>query len=106
MDLFRAVGIDSRLPSQARSARGSEPLTQRKLLDMLAKVETARVYARAVMLYSQANPMGLGYYSNASKVYATQVAFEIASEGVQPYGGMASARGRRSRSYSGTRAPV
>jgi alkylation response protein AidB-like acyl-CoA dehydrogenase len=68
-------------------------LTQRKLFDMLTKVETARAYARAVMLYNQANPLGHGYYSNASKVYATQVAFEIASEGVQLHGGMGLSKG-------------
>jgi alkylation response protein AidB-like acyl-CoA dehydrogenase len=68
-------------------------LIQRKLFDMLTKVETARAYARAVMLYNASNPMGLGYYSNASKVYATQVAFEIASEGVQLHGGMGLSKG-------------
>jgi alkylation response protein AidB-like acyl-CoA dehydrogenase len=68
-------------------------LVQRKLLDMLTKVETARAYARAVILYNALNPLGLGYYSNASKVYATQVAFEIASDGVQLHGGMGLAKG-------------
>jgi alkylation response protein AidB-like acyl-CoA dehydrogenase len=68
-------------------------LIQRKLFDMLTKVETARAYARAVMLFNASNPLGLGYYSNASKVYATQVAFEVASDGVQLHGGMGLAKG-------------
>lgn len=68
-------------------------LIQRKLFDMMTKVETARAYARAVMLYNASNPMGLGFYSNASKVYATQVAFEIASEGVQLHGGIGLSKG-------------
>jgi alkylation response protein AidB-like acyl-CoA dehydrogenase len=78
--------------------QGGKPLVehqliQRKLFDMLTKVETARAYARAVVLYNASNPLGLGYYSNASKVYATQVAFEVASDGVQLHGGMGLAKG-------------
>jgi alkylation response protein AidB-like acyl-CoA dehydrogenase len=68
-------------------------LTQRKLFDMMTKVETARAYARAVLLYNASNPMGLGFYSNASKVYVTQIAYEIAAEGVQMHGGMGLSKG-------------
>jgi len=68
-------------------------LTQRKLFDMLTKVETARAYARSVMLYNNTNPLGMGWYSNASKVYATQMAYEIADEGVQLHGGMGLSKG-------------
>jgi alkylation response protein AidB-like acyl-CoA dehydrogenase len=68
-------------------------LIQRKLFDMMSKVETARAYARAVMLYNATHPTGLGYFSNASKVYATEVALQVASEGVQLHGGMGLCKG-------------
>jgi alkylation response protein AidB-like acyl-CoA dehydrogenase len=69
-------------------------LVQRKLFDMMTKVETSRAYARAVLQYNMRNPLGgLGYYSNASKVYVTQAAFEVASEGVQLHGGMGLSKG-------------
>ena len=68
-------------------------LVQRKLFDMLIKVESARAYARAVILHNVANPLGMGFYSNMSKVYVTQVAFEIASDGVQLHGGMGLSKG-------------
>ena len=32
------------------------------------------------MLYNNASPLGMGRYSNASKVYATQMAYEIADK--------------------------
>jgi alkylation response protein AidB-like acyl-CoA dehydrogenase len=78
--------------------QGGKPLAehqliQRKLFDMMGKLETARAYARAVMIYNAANPMGQGYYTFASKIYATQVAYEIADEGVQLHGGMGLAKG-------------
>ncbi|MDI6856770.1 MAG: acyl-CoA dehydrogenase family protein [Dehalococcoidia bacterium] len=68
-------------------------LVQRKLFDMMTKVETARAYARAVSLYNSANPLGFGFYSNASKIYATQVAYEIADQGVQLHGGIGLCKG-------------
>ena len=68
-------------------------LIQRKLFDMMSKVETARAYARSVMLYNASNPTGLGYFSNASKIYATEVALAVASEGVQLHGGMGLSKG-------------
>jgi alkylation response protein AidB-like acyl-CoA dehydrogenase len=78
--------------------QGGKPLVehqliQRKLFDMMSKVETARAYARSVMLYNAANPTGLGYFSNASKVYATEVALQVAGDGVQLHGGMGLSKG-------------
>jgi len=68
-------------------------LVQRKLFDMMTKVETSRAYARAVSQYNLRNPLGFGFYSNASKVYVTQMAFENASEGLQLHGGMGLSKG-------------
>jgi len=68
-------------------------LVQRKLFDMMTKVETARAYARAVTLYNSTHPLGMGFYSNASKIYATEAALQVASEGVQLHGGMGLSKG-------------
>ncbi len=68
-------------------------LVQSKLFDMMTKVETARAYARAVTLYNSTHPLGFGFYSNASKIYTTEVALEVASEGVQLHGGMGLSKG-------------
>ncbi|MDI6858118.1 MAG: acyl-CoA dehydrogenase family protein [Dehalococcoidia bacterium] len=62
-------------------------LVQRKLFDMFIKVESSRQLARAVAGYnSQAMPP-LSRLGIAAKVYGTQVAFEVASDAVQLFGG-------------------
>jgi alkylation response protein AidB-like acyl-CoA dehydrogenase len=92
------AALEETLEYCKQRVQGGKPLAehqliQRKLFDMMTKVETARAYARTVMMYNRTQPTGFGYYSNASKVYATQVAFEVASEGVQLHGGMGLAKG-------------
>ena len=63
-------------------------LVQRKLFDMFIKVESARQLSRAVATYnSQAMPP-LSRLGISSKVYCTQVAFEVASDAVQLFGGI------------------
>lgn len=63
-------------------------LVQKKLFDMFVKVETARQLSRATVIYNQGTfPPGT-IYSISSKVYCTQVAFEVASDAVQLHGGM------------------
>jgi len=62
-------------------------LVQKKLFDMFVKVECARHLSRATVLYNEGSfPPGT-QYSIASKVYATQAAFEVASEAIQLHGG-------------------
>ncbi|MDJ0761433.1 MAG: acyl-CoA dehydrogenase family protein [Myxococcota bacterium] len=60
---------------------------QKKLFDMFVKVETARAYSRAALIYNMNNNPPHTQYSIASKVYCTQVAYEIAHEAVQIFGG-------------------
>jgi alkylation response protein AidB-like acyl-CoA dehydrogenase len=63
-------------------------LVQRKLFDMFIKVESARQLSRAVATYnSQAMPP-LSRLGISSKVYCTQVAFEVASDAMQLFGGI------------------
>ena len=95
--LARAA-LEETLEYCKQRVQGGKPLVehqlvQRKLFDMVTKVETARAYARAVTLYNSTHPLGMGFYSNASKIYATEVALQVASEGVQLHGGMGLSKG-------------
>jgi len=63
-------------------------LVQRKLFDMFIKVESARQLSRAVLTHNADAMPPLSRYGVASKVYGTQVAFEVASDAVQLFGGM------------------
>jgi alkylation response protein AidB-like acyl-CoA dehydrogenase len=62
-------------------------LVQRKLFDMFTKVETARAISRAAMVYNTGAEPPQTHYSVASKVYCTEVAFAVASDAVQLFGG-------------------
>jgi alkylation response protein AidB-like acyl-CoA dehydrogenase len=50
-------------------------------------VEAARSLARRAGVYNSTQVPGLVQYSIASKVFATNTAFEVASEALQIYGG-------------------
>jgi alkylation response protein AidB-like acyl-CoA dehydrogenase len=58
-----------------------------RLFKMFAQVEAARSLARRVSIYNATNQPGLVQYSIASKVFATNTAFEAASSALQIYGG-------------------
>ncbi len=63
-----------------------------RLFDMFTQVEAARSLARRVSLYnSQASVPGL-HYSIASKVFATETAFKVASQAIQIFGGIGLSR--------------
>ena len=62
-------------------------LVQRKLFDMFIKVESARQLSRAVAAYNAVTMPPLSRLGIGSKVYCTQVAFEVASDAVQLFGG-------------------
>jgi alkylation response protein AidB-like acyl-CoA dehydrogenase len=62
-------------------------LVQRKLFDMFIKVESARQLSRVVAAYNSVTMPPVSRYGVAAKVYATQVAFEVASDAVQLFGG-------------------
>jgi alkylation response protein AidB-like acyl-CoA dehydrogenase len=57
-----------------------------RLFEMFRKVEAARALARRVTQYNMTNPP-LIQYSIASKVHATNTAFEVASSALQIFGG-------------------
>jgi alkylation response protein AidB-like acyl-CoA dehydrogenase len=58
-----------------------------RLFKMFAQVEAARSLARRVSVFNAVNQPGLVQYSIASKVFATNTAFETASAALQIYGG-------------------
>ncbi len=62
-------------------------LVQKKLFDMFTKVETARAISRAASIYNTTAFPPQAQYSVASKVYCTEVAFEVASDAIQLHGG-------------------
>jgi alkylation response protein AidB-like acyl-CoA dehydrogenase len=57
-----------------------------RLFKLLAKTEAARSLSRRVSYYNATHP-ALLQYSIASKVFATNTAFEVASEALQLFGG-------------------
>jgi alkylation response protein AidB-like acyl-CoA dehydrogenase len=73
---------------QGGKALCEHQLVQKKLFDMFIKVESARALSRAAMIYNATTMPPATHYSIASKVYCTEVAFEIASDAVQLLGGM------------------
>jgi len=58
-----------------------------RLFKMFSQVEAARSLARRVVIYNATHPPGLVQYSIASKTFATNTAFEVASAALQIYGG-------------------
>lgn len=62
-------------------------LIQDKLFKMFMKIEASRALSRAAMVYNYSTQPPSIQYSIAAKVFATQTAFEVASEAVQIFGG-------------------
>jgi alkylation response protein AidB-like acyl-CoA dehydrogenase len=62
-------------------------LVQRKLFDMFIKVESSRAFSRALLTYNGQAAIPLSRFAVAGKIYATQTAFEVASDAVQLFGG-------------------
>jgi len=58
-----------------------------RLFDMFRKVESASAFARKIHIYNAASGTPKLHYSIASKTYCTRVAFDVASEAVQIFGG-------------------
>jgi alkylation response protein AidB-like acyl-CoA dehydrogenase len=75
------AALEEALAYCKQRTQGGKPLcehqlVQKTLFDMFTKVEAARALSRAVQ------------YSIAAKVFCTQMAFEVASDAVQLFGGM------------------
>jgi acyl-CoA dehydrogenase len=58
-----------------------------RLFDMYRKVETASTYARKVSIFNNAGDAGRLHYAITAKTYCTQVAFDVASDAIQMFGG-------------------
>ncbi len=72
--------------------QGGKPICEHqsvklRLFDMYRKVETASVFARKASMVNNGTDQGKLHYAIASKTYATRVAFEVASEALQIFGG-------------------
>ena len=72
--------------------QGGKPINEHqsvklRLFDMFRKVETASTFARKVSVVNNGTERGRLHYAIAAKTYATRVAFEVASEAVQIFGG-------------------
>jgi alkylation response protein AidB-like acyl-CoA dehydrogenase len=72
--------------------QGGIPINQHqsvklRLFDMFRKVESASAFARKIHIYNTASGTPKLHYSIASKTYCTRVAFDVASEAVQIFGG-------------------
>jgi alkylation response protein AidB-like acyl-CoA dehydrogenase len=65
----------------------SHQLIKHKLFDMFTKIESARAFSRAALIYNFNNTPPKIQYSIASKVFCTNVALEVANEAVQIFGG-------------------
>lgn len=62
-------------------------MVKHKLFSMFTKVEAARALSRAAIIYNYNNTPPATHYSIASKVFCTNVAFEVANDAVQLFGG-------------------
>lgn len=72
--------------------QGGKPIIEHqsvklRLFDMYRKVETASAYARKVSIFNSTSPGAKLHYSIAAKTYCTRVAFDVASDAVQMFGG-------------------
>jgi acyl-CoA dehydrogenase len=72
--------------------QGGKPICEHqsvklRLFDMYRKVESASVFARKASIINNGSEQGKLHYAIASKTYATRVAFDVASEAVQIFGG-------------------
>jgi len=59
-----------------------------RLFDMFTQVEAARSLARRVAVYNSRAEIPAVHYSIASKVFATETAFRVASQAIQIFGGI------------------
>jgi alkylation response protein AidB-like acyl-CoA dehydrogenase len=77
----------SRERTQGGKRLCDHPTVQKKLFDMFSKVELARAYSRAALIFNLSTTPPKTEYSIAAKVFATRSAFEVASDAMQIFGG-------------------
>ncbi len=86
------AALDLALDYAKQRVQGGVPIVQHqsvraRLFEMFRKVESARSLARRVMLYNAVTVPPQLQYAIASKVTATNTAFEVASGALQIFGG-------------------
>ncbi len=86
------AAFEEALNYSKRRVQGGKPiaehqLVQKKLFDMFTRVETARAISRAASIYNSGAEPPQTHYSVAAKVYCTEVAYEVANDAVQLFGG-------------------
>ena len=86
------AALDLAVDYAKQRVQGGVPIIQHqsvkaRLFEMFRKVEAARSLARRVMVYNAVNIPPQLHYAVASKVTATQTAFEVASAALQIFGG-------------------
>jgi len=85
------AALDMAVDYAKQRVQGGVPIIQHqsvkaRLFKMFTQVEAARSLARRVSYYNNTNPP-LIQYSIASKVFATNAAFQVASDALQIFGG-------------------
>jgi len=93
----RAAYEEALAYAKKQRIQGGKPLFEHqlikhKLFQMFMKIEAGRALSRAAMIYNYNNTPPKIEYSIASKVFCTQMAFEVAGEAVQIFGGNGLAR--------------
>ncbi len=86
------AAFEEALAYTRQRVQGGKPIcehqaVQLKLMEMFTKVEAARALSRAAMVYNSTTSPPATQYSIAAKVFCTQTAFEVASDGLQLFGG-------------------
>jgi len=86
-------GLDyARNRVQGGKAITEHQAVQLKLMDMFVNVETARQFSRAALVYNTETSPPETQYSQASKIFCTNAAFQVASDALQLHGGMGLAK--------------
>ncbi|MFO8010117.1 MAG: acyl-CoA dehydrogenase family protein [Dehalococcoidia bacterium] len=85
------AAFDEALSYAKQRVQGGSPIIDHqniklKVVDMFTRVEAARVFARKVAQYNNANQPGSLAHAVASKTLATDTAFRVASEAIQIFG--------------------
>jgi len=86
------AALDEAVRYAKERVQGARPIfhhqnVQLKLFDMFMSVEAARSLARQVSIYNRVTFPPAPHYSTASKVFATETAFRVASHAIQIFGG-------------------
>jgi alkylation response protein AidB-like acyl-CoA dehydrogenase len=85
-------GYADQLHNTLTRIQGGKPIIEHqsvklRLFDMYRKVETASTYARKVSIFNNTSASPKLHYAIAAKTYCTRIAFEVASDAVQMFGG-------------------